>query len=89
VLSEESVKSRWVRTEVESALEREDKQGRSVLFPIRLDGAVMEATQAWAKHIRLERHITDFSNWKDHDAYQIAFDRLLRDLKPEKDEAGD
>ena len=25
--------------------------------------------------------IPDFSNWKDHDAYQKASDRLLRDLK--------
>ena len=27
--------------------------------------------------------ILDFSNWKDHDAYQKAFDRLVRDLKAE------
>jgi hypothetical protein len=30
-----------------------------------------------------EYFIPDFSNWKSHDAYQQAFDRLLRDLKPE------
>ena len=29
------------------------------------------------------RHIGDFTNWKAHDAYQTAFKRLLRDLKPE------
>ena len=28
-----------------------------------------------------QRHIGDFSRWKDHDSYQKAFDRLLRDLK--------
>ncbi|MDX2453880.1 hypothetical protein [Desulfosarcina sp.] len=27
--------------------------------------------------------IPDFSNWKDHDSYTKAFDRLLRDLKAE------
>jgi hypothetical protein len=32
-----------------------------------------------AREIR-EFHIPDFSNWKDHDAYKLAFDRLLDDL---------
>jgi hypothetical protein len=27
-----------------------------------------------------EYSMLDFSNWKDHDSYQNAFDRLLRDL---------
>ena len=27
------------------------------------------------------RHIGDFRAWKDHDSYQRAFERLLRDLK--------
>jgi hypothetical protein len=30
-----------------------------------------------------EYFIPDFSNWKDHDAFEKAFDRLLRDLKAE------
>ena len=30
-----------------------------------------------------EYFIPDFSNWKDHDSYQVAFDRLLKDLKAE------
>ena len=32
-----------------------------------------------------EYFVPDFSNWKDHDAYQGAFDRLLRDLKAEEE----
>jgi hypothetical protein len=39
-----------------------------------------EARQA-AEDIRRQRHIGDFQRWKDHDAYQLAFTRLLRDLK--------
>ncbi|MGA2049574.1 MAG: hypothetical protein ABSG96_17890 [Terracidiphilus sp.] len=36
-----------------------------------------------ARAIR-EFHIPDFSKWKtDHDAYKLAFDRLLIDLKGE------
>jgi hypothetical protein len=30
------------------------------------------------------RHISDFTRWKEHDAYQQALDRLLRDLRGEK-----
>ena len=86
ILSEDSVNSTWVEDEVESALEKERKakergEERTVLFPIRLDSAVMETDAAWAANIRRTRHIGDFSAWKDHDAYQEAFDRLLRDLK--------
>jgi hypothetical protein len=28
-----------------------------------------------------EYHIPDFSTWKDHDALELAFARLLRDLR--------
>ena len=44
----------------------------------------METDQAWAADIRRSRHIGDFTQWKDHDAYQKAFDRLMRDLKAEQ-----
>jgi hypothetical protein len=80
-LSEHSVQSAWVQDEVESALERERREKRLVLFPIRIDDAVMETDQAWAASIRRTRHIGDFTRWKDHDSYQTAFERLLRDLK--------
>ncbi|MGE5756049.1 MAG: hypothetical protein ACM35G_10100 [Planctomycetaceae bacterium] len=43
----------------------------------------MDTDIAWAAHIRRGRYIGDFSGWKDHDAYQEAFARLLRDLKAE------
>ena len=87
VLSEESVNSVWVEREVQAAREREDRSGKLVLFPIRLDDAVMNATKAWAADLRRTRHIGDFTNWTDHDSYQQAFDRLLRDLKAQP--AGD
>ncbi len=81
VLSKNSIESKWVEEEVEAALEKERKQNKLVLFPIRLDDAVMETEQAWAASLRRTRHIGDFRTWKDHDAYQKAFARLLRDLK--------
>jgi TIR domain/Pentapeptide repeats (8 copies) len=81
ILSEHSVKSRWVQKEVETAFEKEGKENRIVLIPIWIDEAVMHSTVGWAADIRRERHIGDFRQWKDHDAYQQAFQRLLRDLK--------
>jgi hypothetical protein len=83
VLSEHSINSTWVEKEVETAFEEEHRRKQTVLFPVRLDEAVMETDQAWAANIRDTRHVGDFSRWKDHDAYQQAFERLLRDLKAE------
>jgi uncharacterized protein YjbI with pentapeptide repeats len=81
ILSESSVISRWVQKEVETAFEKESKEDRIVLFPIRIDEAVMQSAVGWAADIRRMRHIGDFRQWKDHDACQHAFQRLLRDLK--------
>ncbi len=84
VLSDNSIQSAWVEEEVEAALERERQHpGSLVLFPIRLDDATMTTNQAWAASLRRTRHIGDFSHWKNHDSYQNAFERLLRDLKSE------
>jgi uncharacterized protein YjbI with pentapeptide repeats len=87
ILSENSVRSAWVESEVEAAFERERRENRTVLFPIRIDDAVMQTDAAWAADIRRTRHIGDFRNWKNHDAFQKAFERLLRDLKAEDEHA--
>ena len=92
ILTENSIASAWVEEEVEAALEKERRlSGQkptvgkaptvATLFPIRLDDAVMQTDQAWAASLRRTRQIGDFRNWKDHDAFKKAFERLLRDLK--------
>jgi len=81
ILSKQSLFSDWVEDEVETALEKERKKRSTVLFPIRVDQAIEETDIAWAAKIRRTCHIGDFSQWKDHDAYQVAFKRLLKDLK--------
>jgi len=83
VLSAHSVASQWVEHEVETALGKELEGKSNVLFPVRLDEAVMQSRTGWASHIRLTRHIGNFIRWKEHDEYQQAFQRLLRDLKAE------
>ena len=85
ILSKDSVESQWVEKEVETAMEREREQGREsvVLFPIKLDDAILDEKSGWAADIRRTRHIGDFRGWKNHDEYRKAFDRLLRDLRAE------
>lgn len=79
ILSEHSIKSDWVEDEVTKAFEEERKRGQTVLFPIRIDDAVMDTNEAWAAKLRA-RHIGDFSRWKDLDAYRKGFGLVLRDL---------
>ncbi len=51
-----------------------------MLFPIRLDDVVMETNEAWAAKLRADRNIGDFLRWKDRDAYEQSFERVMRDL---------
>jgi len=81
ILSEYSITSTWVEEEVEAALEQERREKRLVLFPVRLDDAVMETHTAWAANVRRTRHIGDFRYWRRQKAFEKAFGRLLCDLK--------
>lgn len=80
ILSQGSVGSQWVETEVERALERERKEGILILFPIRIDDTIFEVSEGWATYIRNARHIGDFRQWRDSRTYSKSFLRLLRDL---------
>ena len=86
VLSKDSIGSRWVEKEVETAFERERRENKTVLFPIRLDDAVIHSTEAWAADIRRIRHIGDFTGWEQHARYVKRFERLVRDLKAKPDD---
>ncbi len=82
ILSEHAVTSDWVEREVELAFERERQLPETLLlFPIRLDDAVMQTNTAWAGDIRRIRLIGDFRQWQeDETAYRFALQRLFRDL---------
>jgi hypothetical protein len=82
ILSPDSMDSEWVRNEIFHARQRERNEKRRVLFPIRL--VSYEAIQEWGSEAApeiAEYFIPDFSNWKDHDSYKKAFERLVKDLK--------
>jgi len=88
VLSQHSVESEWVEREVMAALEKEREQQKLVLFPITLDEVFKRTLAPWAADLRRQRHIGDFTRWKNHDDYQKAFTHLLRDLKTEDQKMG-
>lgn len=90
IISESSMKSEWVGTELAKARRLELKEKRQMLFPIGL--ATYEQIRQWecfdadtgkdsAREIR-EYFIPDFSSWNtDPASYTKAFDHLLRDLR--------
>ena len=81
LISEHALTSTWIEDEVEAALEHERREQREMLFPVRLDDAVMQTRQAWAAKLRRTCNIGDFTRWMEPGAYEQAFDRLLGDLK--------
>ncbi len=92
ILSEASMKSEWVITEIRRTRKEEKKTGERKLFPISL--VPFEEVRKWecfdaetgkdlAIEIR-EYFIPDFTNWEtDKEKYQKAFDRMVRDLRAE------
>ena len=98
-LSEHSMNSEWVKTEIRKARHAElrlpkssetsEVFSRQKLFPIRLvsidrirDWSCFDADTGKDLAVELrEYHIPDFSNWKNHDAFESAFADLLCDLR--------
>lgn len=92
ILSNDSIKSEWVKTEITNAAKRQAAEKKDVLFPVSL--VSFDELREWkcfdgdlgkdlAGEIR-EYLIPDFSQWKNHDSYQKAFAKLLRDLRSGK-----
>lgn len=89
VLSNNSMESEWVNTELRCARKRETSERRRVLFPMRLID--FDTIREWkcfdadsgndlAMEIR-EYFMPDFSNWKAPDAFEASFARLVNDLR--------
>jgi hypothetical protein len=81
ILSKGSIASEWVEDEANKAYAEERSRKETVLFPIRIDNAVMCTDEPWAVKLRDQRNIGDFTQWKKPAEYQKSLDRLLRDLK--------
>lgn len=92
VLSEASLHSEWVISELRMARKAERQTARRKLFPVLL--VDFETLRNWecfdsdsGKDLAVELReyfIPDFSNWKDHDQFEAAFARLLNDLRADE-----
>jgi hypothetical protein len=81
ILSQASIASEWVEDEVNKAYAEERSGKKLVLFPIRIDDAVMRTDEPWASKLRENRNIADFRRWKKPAEYQKGLDQLLRNLR--------
>ena len=89
VLSDASLRSKWVMHELRKARRAELANQRRKLFPIRLTSFETlhnwecfdpETGQDLADEVR-QYFIPDFAQWKDHDCFEPEFGRLLAALK--------
>lgn len=86
ILSEHAIASSWVAYEVERALKKEPQGVPNVLYPVRVDKAILTCTTDWARDIKDDRHIGDFERWRDPKQYEESFKRLLRALNAKKEQ---
>jgi TIR domain/Pentapeptide repeats (8 copies) len=80
VCSRAALKSEAVVREIERAVQIEHREGREVLFPIRLDDAVFE----WRHPLQADlvrRYVGNFRAWTHPTSYTEGLRRLVRDLR--------
>lgn len=80
VVSESAFESQWVSREVEAALERERKERKNVIIPIRIDNALESTTSAWGSELRRRRMVADFRTWKEAVGYEDAVEQVAEEI---------
>jgi len=82
VCSKHSLQSGPVLREIERALQREDREGGNILFPVRIDNYLFEEWKHPRKADVLSKVAGDFQGWdEDVGKYDAAFGRFLEYLK--------
>lgn len=82
VCSEHSLQSGPVQREIERALQREDREGKHVLFPIRLDNYLFEYWEHERKADVLTKVVGDFRGWnRSATGYDTAFQKFPKALQ--------
>ena len=80
VCSEYSLQSVAVIREIERALQREDREHKNILFPIRIDDYLLNEWDHARKADVVARVAGDFRGWGDLTRYSSAFSRFLEAL---------
>jgi hypothetical protein len=79
LMSKNSVRSKWVESEVEIGFAEERRRGTDVLFPVRLDDEISTNEDGWASDVQLKK-VGDLTDWADDARYEAGFARILADL---------
>lgn len=81
--SETSLKSWWVEKEFENVIAKEEDFHEPLLIPVALDNYLFEqsADEWFIGEIRKKRLVQSFENWKDHDAFEAAFAKVVKALR--------
>ncbi len=85
ICSKNSLKAEAVIREIERALQREQRDGKEILFPIRIDDSIF----SWEHELQpdlLRKTIGDFLDWKNPESYRASLERLVRNLRPSVEE---
>lgn len=83
ILSEASLKSQPVIREIVRALQKEERERRNVICPIRVDETIFSWNHPLQADI-VPKVILDFRGWQDPVVYQAALQRLLHDLRGDR-----
>ena len=84
VCSQQSLESQPVIREIERALQKEDREHKNVLFPIRIDDYLFNEWDHPRKADVVSKVIGDFRGWQNLATYAKAFPRFLDALnRPE------
>jgi hypothetical protein len=73
VISQRSLESEWVEDEVTKAFSEERDRGGTVVFPVRIDDALLNTDRPWAVKLRKNRHIGDFSDWENNQIFSAVW----------------
>lgn len=82
ICSKNSLQSVPVRREIERSLQREDREGKHVLFPVSIDDYIFDEWEHERKADVLSKVVGDFKGWnRSAKKYEAAFERLLKALQ--------
>lgn len=81
VCSKQSLNSPAVLRELERALQREDEEGKHILFPISIDNYLFDEWKHPRKADVISKVVGDFRDWRNPAIYREKLERLLHDLK--------
>ena len=83
--SRDSLASKWVHKELMAAFDREEREDRYMLIPLKLDETLDTWDGEYAPDVR-RRAWGDFTGWeKDNAKFESEFEKVVQALRPKKD----